>query len=351
LRSKVANAEDFSTMTAYPVIIFWIVQFAAIPLLLQGFLYNYHNSFAEQYSSDVAWFAPFYSGGGYCSEARSFIVALDKVGFRNFSIVQHGDSLNQYYVQGQHNREQSLIAKYDKMVYSEGYPKISVCHSEPGAWYVPTPRYHTSPCPFTRPNSHLKFYKVGRTMFETDSIPSGWAERLNVMDEIWVPTEQSKVIFENNGVHPQRLKVIPETVDTEFYQRTERRAVTFKKHGLESLQRAPQDTFNFLFVGKFEPRKGIDILMEAFFKEFSSVDRVQLLLLTSSYHSSEDFDEEIQSIINTKTLSKRFPPRYIILSNVDQAALPALYSYADVLVSGISGRSCSCNNIHSLRFL
>ncbi len=188
-------------------------------------------------------------------------------------------------------------------------------------------------------------------MFETDSIPSGWAERLNVMDEIWVPTEQSKVIFENNGVHPQRLKVIPETVDTEFYQRTERRAVTFKKHGLESLQRAPQDTFNFLFVGKFEPRKGIDILMEAFFKEFSSMDRVQLLLLTSSYHSSEDFDEEIQSIINTKTLSKRFPPRYIILSNVDQAALPALYSYADVLVSGISGRSCSCNNIHSLRFL
>ena len=31
-------------------------------------------------------------------------------------------------------------------------------------------------------------YTIGRTMFETDRIPSGWAERLNVMDEVWVPS-------------------------------------------------------------------------------------------------------------------------------------------------------------------
>lgn len=32
-------------------------------------------------------------------------------------------------------------------------------------------------------------YSVGRTMFETDRIPKGWAKRLNGMDEIWVPAK------------------------------------------------------------------------------------------------------------------------------------------------------------------
>ena len=296
-------------------------------------MYNYHNAILEQYSTKVGWFAPFFSGGGYCSEARSFVLALDKVGYHNLSIVQHGDSLNAQFVRGQHEKEKNIIAKYDKLVHSNGYPMISVCHSEPGAWYVPNPRYHTSPCPFVRPNSVLSFYKVGRTMFETDSIPTGWVERLNKMDEIWVPTDHSKQIFLKSGVSLDKLKVVPETVDTDFFQRTERRAVTYTKHGLTQLHTAPQELFNFLFVGKFEARKGIDLVIESYLKEFCSHDRVQLILLTSSYHSSDDFEGQIQEIIEERKLSKKNPPRYTILSNIDQGALPALYSYADVLVS------------------
>jgi hypothetical protein len=39
---------------------------------------------------EVAWFAPFFSGGGYSSEAISFVEALDAAGAR-VSAVQHGD--------------------------------------------------------------------------------------------------------------------------------------------------------------------------------------------------------------------------------------------------------------------
>lgn len=58
---------------------------------------------------------------------------------------------------------------------------VAICHSEPGAWHPA--RYKTSRCP---PSQAL--YTVGRTMFETDRVPSGWSERMNQMDEIWVPT-------------------------------------------------------------------------------------------------------------------------------------------------------------------
>lgn len=60
---------------------------------------------------------------------------------------------------------------------------VFICHSEPGAWNPP--RYSTSLCPPTYSDS----YVIGRTMFETDRTPQGWEERMNRMDEIWVPTQ------------------------------------------------------------------------------------------------------------------------------------------------------------------
>jgi hypothetical protein len=36
-------------------------------------------------------------------------------------------------------------------------------------------------------------------MFETDRIPDGWQNRLNAMDEIWVPTEFHVDVFAANG--------------------------------------------------------------------------------------------------------------------------------------------------------
>ena len=90
---------------------------------------------------------------------------------------------------------------------------ISVCHSEPGAWHAPWPRYETKRCP----SLGSKYY-IGRTMFETDRIPSDWSNRLNFMDEVWVPTEHSRGIFETYGVQKEKLRVVGEAVDTSFFK-------------------------------------------------------------------------------------------------------------------------------------
>lgn len=57
---------------------------------------------------------------------------------------------------------------------------VVVCHSEPGAWNAPKPRYPTTLCPpgavaihsdadVIMPTDEEPLYTVGRTMFETVS--------------------------------------------------------------------------------------------------------------------------------------------------------------------------------------
>lgn len=48
-------------------------------------------------------------------------------------------------------------------------------------------------------------------------IPSGWAERINGMDEVWVPTKFQAEVFEQNGVDPAKIVLMPEAVDVDFF--------------------------------------------------------------------------------------------------------------------------------------
>lgn len=279
-------------------------------------------------------FAPFHSGGGYCSEARSYALALNQVGFTNLTTIQHGDSFSRDYVQLESPSEMQTLRKFDLMNFPSGFPRISICHSEPGAWYTPQPAYHTARCPHDKPGGKLQYYRIGRTMFETDRLPSGWLPRLLYMDEIWVPTEEAKAIFQLAGVPEDKLRVIEETVDTSFFSPQPRRAVNYVKHNrLNRLGLIPSSTVVFLFVGKFEARKGIDILLNAYFNEFNHRDEVVLLLVTSAYHSSNDFEGQIAAIKDQLDIGKKKLPEIIILSGLAQDDMPVLYSFVHALVS------------------
>ena len=60
-------------------------------------------------------------------------------------------------------------------------------------------------------------WNVGRTMFETDSLPENWIVPCNSMDEIWVPTDFNLETFRKAGVTVPLLK-IPGGVDTAIYR-------------------------------------------------------------------------------------------------------------------------------------
>jgi len=110
---------------------------------------------------DLTWFAPFYSGGGYCSEAQSFVSSLHAHRLNNstefnfsFRFSHHGDSWNADFLKKLSRRDKDMYNLYDSTYGIDskkhdfvGKYRISVCHSEPGAWHAPLPKYYTVQCP------------------------------------------------------------------------------------------------------------------------------------------------------------------------------------------------------------
>ena len=170
------------------------------------------------------------------------------------------------------------------------------------------------------------------------------------MDEIWVPTEASRHAFIDSGVPPDRLLVVPEPVDTNFYTNRRRGDKMALFNALAKWQLSvsglivSEDTFVFLFVGKFEYRKGIHILLRAFYEEFFSelgeedvVEDAVLCILTSAYHSTNDFVGEVKTFLSEEKIVQTVPlniflDRIILYTGIPQVQMPALYSAADILV-------------------
>eukprot|EP00667_Euglena_gracilis_P020748 EG_transcript_22532 len=211
------------------------------------------------------WFAPFFSGGGYSSEAISFVEGLAQV-TPALRISQHGDATSWEFVEGLPPDTQDLLQDLATRHVAREHT-IVLCHSEPGAW---TPAlFETPPCPVGGAQ-----YFIGRTMFETDRLPKGWAERCNeIMDEVWVPTWFHYHTFKDSGVDPSRLVVVPEPIDTAFWDpRRTKKAMklphrTRDRRGTGTGGRAPSGPglgagqagpkcFAFLSVFKWEARKG-----------------------------------------------------------------------------------------------
>ena len=266
----------------------------------------------------MQWFAPFFSGGGYCSESVAFAHALHKSGVR-ISIVQHGDGYSSEFVDGLPEPSRAELIKLSRRRLQRPNDAVAICHSEPGAWHPP--RWPTARCPPQR-----AAYAVGRTMFETDRLPSGWNDRLNKMDQVWVPTEFARGVFAAGGVEPSKLRVLGEPVDVDFFDPE-------KVPRPLPLPGVGPETLVFLSIFKWEERKAWDVLLRAFYSEFSNKEDVVLLILTNAYHSSDDFAAQSQELAKAMGFEDDATlPRVLFHDRVDQSDLPLLYAAATAFV-------------------
>ena len=109
--------------------------------------------------------------------------------------------------------------------------------------------------------------RVGRTMYETDSVPDGWVEYCEAMDEVWVPSTFNCETFARAGVARNRLRAVPEGVDTTHF-----------RPGLDPLPIPEKKGFAFLSVFEWIQRKGVDVLLRAYVEEFCPKEDVALLI-------------------------------------------------------------------------
>jgi hypothetical protein len=129
----------------------------------------------------VEYYAPFLSNGGYASEARGFAMGLfpftahgeGEEAPLELACMQHGDAIDNKMWGGMVAGDKQRLGKLMRRQGRMRTPDVVVCHSEPGAW---TPaRYSTAPCPGVYEGPGRAGVIVGRTMFETDRLPAGWA--------------------------------------------------------------------------------------------------------------------------------------------------------------------------------
>lgn len=145
------------------------------------------------------------------------------------------------------------------------------------------------------------------------------------------------------GVPERKLVVIPEPVDTERFNPSTvtaiRPEVMLQHTVFDSLAGASTEAHprkcRLLSVGKWEKRKGFDVLLRAFVSSFNSTAsaaNVELTILSSSYHDDSSWEARIVQTIGTGAL-----PRVRVLEHLPWSELPSLYAWATGFVIATRG--------------
>ena len=94
----------------------------------------------------------------------------------------------------------------------------------------------------------------------------------------------------------------------------------------------PND-YRFLSIFKWEARKGWDVLLRAYLREFSSQDDVSLHILTHGYHSTRSEESALREFIHQNSLNRTDLPKLtLITQHIPTQQLPRLYKAADAFV-------------------
>jgi len=265
-------------------------------------------------SLPVRWAAPIFNPSGYASEAINFVLPLEKrcdLGIHHHTVVT-----SDKFTAGLPTEErEALFRMRDKFARLKN--GIVISHNPAGGF-------------IRLPDAD---YSIGRTMFETDRIAPEWVAACNRMDEVWVPSQYNVETFVSSGVERSKLVVVPGAVDSVFFDPA--------RHSAYPLPRPAG--FNFLSIFEWSSRKGWDVLLAAYLREFSAADDVCLWLRTYLFSKPDgDPAEAIWARIRefTATLGlgdKALPRIELIAEQVPNDLLPSLYLACDCYVAPSRG--------------
>ena len=166
-----------------------------------------------------------------------------------------------------------------------------------------------------------KGHHIGFPIFELDKFTKIEKHNLKSVDHIFVCSNWAKEIIQNelSEEYAAKTHVIPLGVDTKIFGPT---------------NHVQKDKYIFFNCGKWEVRKGHDILVTAFNEAFSANDNVELWLMTENPFCSKEEDEKWKRLYMDSPLFKtgkiKFIPRvsshqevYKIMANTTCGIFPS----------------------------
>jgi len=221
---------------------------------------------------------------GYSDEARVFVTALRALGL-----------------------DVRVLQGTDRRVRDSRFgPLGSAAGNDPAIPVV----YHTYR--HGRYAPHPGQVSIGRTMLEGDRLPQSWVARLGRLAEIWVPGEFQAEVFAASGLARNRLWVIPSPVEIDPSPLWPRRS--HKKRPF---------VFLTLMDWRMRWRKGLDLLLRAYTREFTRGEDVVLVIKTKGSEPA---------IRMEYGLNGATPRIEVINQRMDRADLLSLYRRADCFV-------------------
>ncbi len=162
--------------------------------------------------------------------------------------------------------------------------------------------------------------------WEYGSLPASWIRPMcDLVDEIWVPSEYVKKCYARSGIPAEQVVVIPNGVDTDRFK-PEATAYPLKT----------RKRFKFLFVGGTIHRKGIDVLLYAYFNSFSALDDVCLVIKDMGGKGIYK-EQNAKKMISEMQCQPQCPEIEYIEAMISDDRMPGLYTACDCLVHPYRG--------------
>ncbi len=268
--------------------------------------------------SNCVWIGPIYEPTGYADEGRGLLFALEQAGVP--IALRAKAALDADFAHGLPTPMREVLERQQSRALAN--PFVLVQHYvADGFVEAPTAAYN-----------------VGRTMFETDSLPPNWVAKCNRMDELWVPSSFNVETFRRAGVRVP-MHVVPGGIDTDLF----------------SPDVAPREIPGlrgtvYLSVFEWRARKAWDVLLRAWANAFSASDDVTLVLRTHAkrIHANLDLPADAPALQIERRIDAflrqecgrslaNVAPIVVLTEDLPADAMPSLYRSAHAFVSPTRG--------------
>ncbi|MEO8271882.1 MAG: glycosyltransferase family 4 protein, partial [Aureliella sp.] len=259
----------------------------------------------------IVWCGPTFQPTGYADEVRGMALALHEVG-TDITLVPPALESSANFRNALDPAIRRVLERCVERPVTPGFIQIQ----------------HGTIDSFSPANEHAA-YSIGRSMFETDSLPSHWVVGANALDELWIPGEFNRLTFANAGIRTP-MHVIPGGIDSKAFRPDVAPMPLAGVHGTV-----------FLSVFEWRLRKGWDVLLRAWADAFTPDDDVTLVLRTYPISRSDGLDnvtvigqyidEYLRSHCGGRSRAN-VAPIVILGDPVPAPELPSLYTAAHAFV-------------------
>lgn len=178
------------------------------------------------------------------------------------------------------------------------------------------------------------------TVWETTKIPNNWLPQINQFDAVCVPSLHNKNALRNSGVKVP-VFIVPHGVHTHIYTPKN------KKMPLQHMS----GRFVFVSIFGFQHRKNPEALLRAYWEEFSSADKVGLVIKTNGYSPRENekwIKHQIRNYKKTLGIRKKTAPVTVIAHHLRPGQLKGLYTLGSAFVLPTRGEGVGLPFLESL---